>query len=237
MFFDVDDEDEESGIRKPKCPPFMYITEGVKYFKLRMFDKALQFFNIALEKEPNNAKCLLGKAQCFMVSGMYAEAREIVETVLKLNPRSPEAKSLKGKVEFLLGDFERSFLTYSRAHNSRPNYGDFKLGYQMNGRAIENALRPPIALDSEDVEDILKLLRGEPREELDSTEYKKSPQLKLYEDDISLLKELLSEEVVKSIHPCCRYLLKYLEGRQKFWMYHDRKIRNGSKQSEANDGN
>ncbi|GFY63391.1 tetratricopeptide repeat protein 25, partial [Trichonephila inaurata madagascariensis] len=235
MFFDEDDEDEESRIKKPKCPPFMYITEGVKYFKLRMFDKALQFFNIALEKEPNNAKCLLGKAKCFMVSGMYAEAKEIAEKVLKLNPRSPEAKGLRAEVEFLLGDFERSFVTYSRAHDSRPNYEDFKLGYQMNGRAIENALRPPIALDREDVKDILKLLRGEPREELDSAEYEVSEQLKLYDDDIRFLRELLSEEVVKSIHPYCSYLLDYLEGRQKFWLYHDRKIRNDRKQSEASD--
>ncbi|GFU51796.1 tetratricopeptide repeat protein 25 [Nephila pilipes] len=161
-----------------------------------------------------------------MDTGMYVEAKEYAEAVLKINPRSPEAKSLKGEAEFFLGDFERSFLTYSRGHNSRPSFGAFKLGYQMNGRAIDNALHPdePIVFGNEDAEGIEELLSGEPLEELDDTEYEKSEQPKLYEDDIGILKELLSDEIVQSVHPACSYLLEYLEGRQKFWIYHDPKI-------------
>ncbi|GFS44642.1 hypothetical protein NPIL_43521 [Nephila pilipes] len=71
MDFD-DEEEEQKAAKKPKFPVSMYITEGIKYLKLRLFDKAQTFLNIALEREPNNVKGLLSMAKCFMDTGMHS---------------------------------------------------------------------------------------------------------------------------------------------------------------------
>ncbi|GBM44433.1 Tetratricopeptide repeat protein 25 [Araneus ventricosus] len=223
---DLDEEEEEQEkVKGPKFPLCMYITEGVKYLKLGMFDKAINCFNSALEREPTNEKSLLGRAKCFMNKGMYTEAKDDAEAALRTNPKSPQAKMLQAETEYFLGDFERSFLTCARAHNSRPNYGAFKLGFQSCRRSIDNALRPDVQIffDDEDVEGVERLLSGEPLQEEDAKRCDDQNQLVSYEDDLQFLKDLLSDKIVESVHPECEYSVEFLEDRQHFWKYQNPK--------------
>ncbi|KAF8763528.1 Tetratricopeptide repeat protein 25 like protein [Argiope bruennichi] len=220
-----EDEEEKEKAKGPKFPLCMYITEGVKYLKLRLFDKAIDCFETALEREPTNEKSLLGRAKCFMNKAMYTEAKDDAEAALRKNPKSPQAQMLKADAEYFLGDFERSFLTCSRGYDARPNYGEFKLGFQSCRRSIDNALRPDeqIYFDEEDIEGIERLLSGKYLEEKDGKKFDGSNQLVSYEDDIQFLKNLLSDEIMEQVHPECEYLVEFLEGRQHFWKYQNPK--------------
>ncbi|GIY69272.1 tetratricopeptide repeat protein 25 [Caerostris extrusa] len=204
----------------------MFITEGMGYLKLRLFNKAMQCFNTALEREPTNEASLIGRAKCYMNQGLYLEAKEDAEAVLKVHPKSPMAKVIKAEIEYFLGDFERSFLTYAQAYNARPNYDAFRLGFQVCENSIENALKPRegLHLDENDIEGIEKLLGGGPSKDADIKEPDSSKKCNVYEDDIKFLNDRLSDKFIEFLHPQCKDLKEFLEGRQEFWNYEKPKV-------------
>lgn len=210
---DSDDEDEKETPKGPKFPIQMFISEGNKYMRLLKYDKAIEFFNAALEKEPNNEKCLIGRSKCNIRLAKYSEARKDAESVLEQNRKSCEAKLLIGEVDYFLGDFEKAFLNFYRAHELRPNIEGLKFGHQMCRRAIDNALQPdkPMILDDQDISKLSEVDR-------DSGQ---TTEMKIAKDfltpDVEFVETLLEDDVLESIHPDCEYILAYLKDRQQFW--------------------
>ncbi|KAG8187535.1 hypothetical protein JTE90_008422 [Oedothorax gibbosus] len=127
MDFDFEDEDDDQQRSKePKIPLSVYISQGNCYQKLHLFSKAIACFEAGLRMEPNSEKCRLGRAKCLMFLAQFSEAQKEAEAALVLNPSSLEAKSLKAEAQYLLGDFEQAFITYNRAHKTRPNFDCFR---------------------------------------------------------------------------------------------------------------
>ncbi|XP_035230828.1 tetratricopeptide repeat protein 25-like [Stegodyphus dumicola] len=219
---DSEDEEEQEGAKGPKFPITMFISEGMKYLRCHMYEKAIDFFNKALEREPSNRKSLLGRGKCYLLQAKYSEAKEDAEAVLKSYPKSCEAKALKGEAEYFLGDFERGFLTFRRGYDARPNFEDLKLGHQMCRKAIDNSLSPdiPLIIDDKDIQSIEVLSKEDEDTEKMRSQPSSSSRSQIYEDDVSYLKALLSDDSISSIHEDCHQLLDYFKNRQIFWRTH-----------------
>lgn len=128
MDFDFEDEDQEEKehTKEPKIPLSVHLSQGIRYQKLSLFPKALACFDAGLKTNPKNGKCLLGRAKCLMSMVKFSEAKKEAEAALESNPSSPQAKAVKAEAQYLLGDFEQSFITYRRAYKSRPNFDAFR---------------------------------------------------------------------------------------------------------------
>ncbi|MEM9090912.1 MAG: tetratricopeptide repeat protein [Cyanobacteria bacterium P01_F01_bin.53] len=66
--------------------PTQYIALGNLLFEMKQPQKATEAFQQALEQEPENTKALWGAAQAASNQEKYAEAKEHLETLLKVSP-------------------------------------------------------------------------------------------------------------------------------------------------------
>lgn len=210
-----EDEEEKETTKSPKFPLQMYISEGNKYFRLGKLDTAIEFFDTALEREPTNEKCLMGRSKCYMRLAKTSEAKQDAEAALRAYPKSCDAKMLIGEADYFKGDFESAFLTFHRGFVKRKNHEGLKSGHQMCRKAIDNALLPdkPMTFDDQDVEDLARLEDCLNNEQVRPGRTGKDQ----FSADIDFVNTLLGDDLPESVHSHCEFLKNYLRDRQVFW--------------------
>ena len=68
------------------------------YYKIRNdYDNAVKFYTEIIEKE-NRQSNYMGRAECYLELGMYAEAEDDIREAQKLNPSDPDIYLLKAKL-------------------------------------------------------------------------------------------------------------------------------------------
>ena len=56
---------------------------GIWYYQLKEYDKAIELFNLILEKEPENYDALYNKAICLFYNGNKDECTNILKNIKK----------------------------------------------------------------------------------------------------------------------------------------------------------
>ncbi|GFY42645.1 tetratricopeptide repeat protein 25 [Trichonephila inaurata madagascariensis] len=209
-------EDEEATEKVSKFPITLHISEGNKLVQLFQFHKAMACFNVGLETQPNNIRCLLGKTRCLMGLGKYEEALQLAEEIIKLDPRYSEAFSLRGNANYFRGDFEGSLRSFSSVLRNQPHSLIFRLGKQVCEKAIDNSMDPDELLDQTDVTEVNKLLIDKTKKldyRVRGNYFRKTS----FAKDLKFMKSVLHDKDLSSVSDKCQDLYQYLKGREEFW--------------------
>ncbi|GFW57616.1 tetratricopeptide repeat protein 25 [Trichonephila clavipes] len=213
-------EDEETTEKVSKFPITLHISEGNKLVHLFQYNKAMACFNVGLETQPNNIRCLLGKTKCLMGLGKYDEALQLAEKIIKLDPRYSEAFVLHGNASYFKGDFERSLRSFSSRLRNQPHSLIFRLGKQISKKAIDNSMNPDELLDETDVTEVNKLLMDKtkkPDYRVHGNYFRKTS----FAKDLKFIKSVLHDKGLSSVSDKCQDLYQYLKGREEFWRFQE----------------
>ena len=69
--------------------PGIFDGLGCCYHALRDYPQAIEYFDMALEKEPTNIDFLKNRAQCYFNMNQFEESIADLETALEYNPTDP----------------------------------------------------------------------------------------------------------------------------------------------------
>ncbi|GFR02015.1 tetratricopeptide repeat protein 25 [Trichonephila clavata] len=209
-------EDEEATEKVSKFPITLHISEGNKLVHAFQYKKAMACFNVGLETQPNNIRCLLGKTKCLMGLGKYDEALQHAENIIKLDPRYSEAFALRGNAKYFKGNFEGSLRSFSSGLRNQPHSLTFRLGKQMCQKAIDNSIDPDVLLDHTDVTEVNKLLIDKTKKldfRVRGNYFRKTS----FANDLKFIKSVLHDKDLSSVSDKCQDLYQYLKGREEFW--------------------
>lgn len=152
------EDDTEAPKKIFKFPAVIFKFQGKMYFHWHQFTKALACFDQVSEQEPLNLEYLCMRCKCLVALGQYENANNLCNYVLQLNPTYPTAVCLKGQLQYIRGDFERSLLIYNKGPRKNPN---FALGFQVSKNAINNSLGSKRKVSDNDIISMQKVLSGE----------------------------------------------------------------------------
>ena len=85
---------------------YQYVKLGMLLAELQMYDRAIEAFQTACEKEPDDLKALWGLAEARVACGRVAEAREPLETLMKLDPEHRRGDAALAYAEVLVAHEE-----------------------------------------------------------------------------------------------------------------------------------
>ncbi|MBD3184379.1 tetratricopeptide repeat protein [Candidatus Poribacteria bacterium] len=115
--------------------------KGLAYKHQGKFSEAIEQFEKALEKNPNNHFALSHLAHIYFQEGNIDESSRLIDMSLKLNPENPFAHSVKGEILFKENKLEESARIFEEILNLNPEdiYAYSKLGviYRKLGRIQE----------------------------------------------------------------------------------------------------
>jgi tetratricopeptide (TPR) repeat protein len=104
--------------------PRLQYSLGLSYLKLGRYAEAIGCFDRELRKYPNDFGLLYFKAFCQEATGDLAAARTNVESALKLESESPEAKTLCAKIMLKQGEAARALPLLEAVIRKEPNDSD-----------------------------------------------------------------------------------------------------------------
>ena len=118
-------------------------AEGRQAAAARTFEIASLRFQAAFEACPQNRALLLENSNTLLMAGRLADARNMSNDILRLDPHNATALKIKGNAEYLLGQFETAssaFITLLEKH-PEDDEGAYMLGriYYQEGR-IDQAI-------------------------------------------------------------------------------------------------
>jgi tetratricopeptide (TPR) repeat protein len=99
-----------------------YSNEGVTFTEQNKLQKAIRYFNRALEMKPNYAEVLVNKGIALRRQGKLEEAMRYYNWALQINPVDVKAWSNKGIVLGRQGKLEEAMRCYDKALAIEPSY-------------------------------------------------------------------------------------------------------------------
>jgi tetratricopeptide (TPR) repeat protein len=108
----------------------LYIELGNLFFAENRFEEAVKAYQSAANITPS-ANNLYSLGQGLLKTSQYGLAKEAFKSVIRLDPRSPEAYTSLGKVYAEEGDYDRAFEQYEIAISKQGDYYDAyaEMGY------------------------------------------------------------------------------------------------------------
>jgi len=117
-------------------PPGDYETEVCDMrLKDKLYDKALQAANIALEKTPNHRGAVMCKALVFISQKMYAEANEELNYLIKFLEKNLESDDRTGKGTLAAAYANRGIIK-DRNKNYEEALQDYAKALGIDGEAV-----------------------------------------------------------------------------------------------------
>ena len=133
-------EEEKEG---PQSTFSIYLAEGDKLFIEGHYEKALSYYNQALELEPENRSGLVARSKCHLALGDRKLALDDAEASLKEDKTFVKGLYQKAEVLYSMGEFEFALVFYERGQKLRPELAEFRLGIQKAKEAIANSVGGP----------------------------------------------------------------------------------------------
>ncbi|XP_072104913.1 outer dynein arm-docking complex subunit 4 isoform X4 [Mobula birostris] len=136
-------EDEENIAAGPICSYLTYKSEGDRLYRRGEYEKAVQSYTLALQREPKNKNCLVARSHCFLLMGNTAAALSDAEASQAESKDFPKGLYRKAESLYAKGEFELALMYYHRGHKLRPDDRLFRLGIQKAQEAIANSVGSP----------------------------------------------------------------------------------------------
>lgn len=133
----------DEGKEGPQSTFAIYLAEGDKLFIEGYYEKALSYYNQALELESENKTGLVARSKCHLALGDRKTALEDAEASLAEKKNFVKGVYQKAEVLYSMGEFEFALVYYERGHKLRPELAEFRLGIQKAKEAIENSVGGP----------------------------------------------------------------------------------------------
>ncbi|XP_020561168.1 tetratricopeptide repeat protein 25-like isoform X2 [Oryzias latipes] len=116
------------------------VLTGRRLLMIEQFQRARHIFTSALELQPEDKECLIGRSKCCMNEGRLRKALQDAELSLRHDKSFPEGLYQKAQVLYSLGELEFSLQLYYQGQHVRPQMQCFELGIQRARDAIENSV-------------------------------------------------------------------------------------------------
>lgn len=105
---------------KPEKNPGVYDGQGCCYHALRDYDKALTFFNTAIDKDQTNTQFLMNRAQCYYDLRMFTESIRDLTQALQINETDPQVLYRLGLAYYAFEKYKKCIKTLKAAITSEP---------------------------------------------------------------------------------------------------------------------
>ncbi|XP_072104917.1 outer dynein arm-docking complex subunit 4 isoform X7 [Mobula birostris] len=153
-------EDEENIAAGPICSYLTYKSEGDRLYRRGEYEKAVQSYTLALQREPKNKNCLVARSHCFLLMGNTAAALSDAEASQAESKDFPKGLYRKAESLYAKGEFELALMYYHRGHKLRPDDRLFRLGIQKAQEAIANSVGKLMKTNTESGGTIQDLIAG-----------------------------------------------------------------------------
>lgn len=97
------------------------LAEGISFFREGQFDRALEIFNLLIEKQPDNQEYIGYRARILSRKGSHIDALADYDRLLKLEPFNADFIGDRAVVMHLLNRNEEAMSELDRALNLEPN--------------------------------------------------------------------------------------------------------------------
>ena len=120
--------DMETDIQKDLMPESSIVDAelnyklGNKHIENGEFDKAIPYFNKAIELNPRHAEAYRHRAYSFSQKGEYDKAIEDLGKAIELNPDCAEEYGNRGIVYFQKGEYEKAFADFTKDIDLNPKF-------------------------------------------------------------------------------------------------------------------
>nr|WP_276020149.1 tetratricopeptide repeat protein [Acetivibrio straminisolvens] len=121
-----------------------YLSTADSEFDLGEYEKAIEYYDKALELNPDSDKAYIGKARAFDALGKYEKALEFFDKAIEINGNSAEAYNAKGITLANLERYEESFENLKKAMELEPSNSVYQndMAYGLNNlRRFEEAIQ------------------------------------------------------------------------------------------------
>jgi len=108
---------------------------GVAYMERRMYDKAIESFNKAINIDPNYLSAFINLGFAYQYKEDYVKAIQAFEKAIILNPRSAKLYNTIGLLYDKMGKPDTAVIAYKKAVNLDPTY---KNSHYMLGQLYQN---------------------------------------------------------------------------------------------------
>jgi len=218
------------------------IAEGDKLYNNGPADKALEFYNQALEIFPEDKHGLVARSKCYLTMCNIDAALRDAEKSLKSDKNFHRGLEQKAETLYQMGDFEMALVFFHRGHKLRPELNVFTLGIQKTQEAIINSVGASTRLqieqsmanqnnkDSRISGKQSRKPKSAPGVKKSESQTKASVQKKLLaelyvdkeflenlENDHDLMKSCISEKAHLHVHDLVTDGIDYLSNRAQFW--------------------
>lgn len=101
---------------------YRYLKKADALLKEKRYEEAINFYNLALEKNPKLPNALVGIGSAIDAMGRPAEAIRYFDEAIKLNPKLAKAWNYKGGALYSLGKLNEALQCYDEALRINPKY-------------------------------------------------------------------------------------------------------------------
>ena len=143
-------KDDEASVTSESNKPIKNVPalmgEGEKFFRDKLYDKAIQCYTEALELSPENKNALVERSACYLKTGRNDSALADAEESLKENKEFTKGLYQKAEALYAMGEFELALVFYHRGKKIRGDIREFQLGINKAQEAIDNCVGGKIML-------------------------------------------------------------------------------------------
>ncbi|XP_069763202.1 outer dynein arm-docking complex subunit 4 isoform X5 [Narcine bancroftii] len=154
-------EDVEKVLSGPVCSYLTYKSVGDRLYLLGEYEKAIQSYTRAIQREPRNKSCLVARSRCYLSMGNTTAALNDAEASQVGNKDFDKGLYQKAESLYAKGEFELALMFYHRGHKLRPDDPSFRLGIQKAREAIDNSVGSPSSVRLESTGDLSFFYRQE----------------------------------------------------------------------------
>lgn len=130
------EEDHEKRIRIYQLIAKRYSNEKQAHYSLaslyrrdKLFDKAIDEYNITLELDPNFGLAYNELGYLYASMGKYREAINCLKRYASVRPGEANPYDTLGDIYFMVGRFDEAVEVYEKASALKPGFSDFEISY------------------------------------------------------------------------------------------------------------
>jgi len=121
--------------------------KGEVCFREHKADEALNYYNKALEIDPDHVPSLLGKGKCLIITGKEKEGYEYIEKVLTISPECVEAWNIKGDFLAKAGKYDKALECFNKVFAIKPDFPKIQFKIQEMEKALSGQANIPVSSD------------------------------------------------------------------------------------------